>query len=1038
MAELDDAYPLTPLQHGLLFHARHAATADVYINQLRVDVQNLDPARFRQAWQATFAAHPGLRASLDFEGREQPLQLIHREVDVPMAIVDGLAFAVEDLENLARQDRERGFELDTAPLLRLTLVRTGPARHHLLYTSHHILLDGWSTAQLLGEVLKRYAGTEVDAHGQAEHPREFLAWLQQRDLVADEAFWRQQLAALAQPTRLASILPRSAHGRSGAGESLRRLDSERTARLEAFARTTGVTLNTLVQAAWSLLLQRCTGQATVAFGATVAGRPAHLPGIERQLGLFINTLPLVLTPSSEQTVGQWLLSVQESSLAMREHQHTALADIQGWAGQGGAALFDSLLVFENYPLSSALQHGADAGLVFGPVASDERTHYAFTLIVVPGVELSLSGKYPLDTFDEWAGARLLECLENLLLAIAENPLRSVGDLPLLSVVDHQRQVQQWNHIDDEPEVLTLHQRFERQAALEPQALALIHGEQRMSYGELNVQANRLAHKLRARGVGPGVKVAIALPRTADLPIGLLAVLKAGGTYIPLDPAYPAERLAYMLQDSGAALLLTREVLIAQLPKHSSVQSLDEDLSAWPAHDPSPTSTLDELAYVIYTSGSTGQPKGVAITHRSASALVQWSLATYNREDLQGVLAATSVCFDLSVWEFFVTLSAGGYLLLADNALALAQLPSRGQVRLINTVPSAIAALLRAGHIPDSVRVINLAGEALPQRLVDELYALGHVQHIYDLYGPSEDTTYSTWARREAGGVANIGRPVSWTRSYVLDVDLNPLPEGVAGELYLAGAKLARGYLGRPGLTAERFVASPFVAGERIYRTGDLVRYGAQGVLEYVGRIDHQVKIRGFRIELGEIEARLLAHPLVREAAVIASDGDDVRQLIAYVAADDAEHLRQSLEAHLRGSLPDYMVPAQWVILDALPQTPNGKLDRKALPAPQVLLRDYSPPRNSLQMQLVGIWQTLLGLEQVGITDDFFELGGHSLLATQLLSRVQRELQVSLSLAEVFGCTTVLALSELIASRSVPVDSGKMNRMSDLMAMLEDD
>jgi amino acid adenylation domain-containing protein len=1037
MAELEDAYPLTPLQYGLLFHARHAATADVYVNQLRVDVQGLDEGRFHQAWQVTLAAHPGLRVSLDFANREQPLQLIHRQLNVPLTVVDGLAFAAEDLEHLARKDRERGFDLAQAPLLRLTLVRTGSARHHLLYTSHHILLDGWSTSQLLGEVLKRYAGADVGADGEAGHPREFLAWLQQRDLAADEAFWREQLVPLAQPTRLAQVLPRTTSGRGGAGESHRRLDAERTARLETFARNTGVTLNTLVQAAWALLLQRCTGQRTVVFGATVAGRPAQLPGIERQLGLFINTLPLVVTPASEHTVGQWLLAVQETSLAMREHEHTALAQIQHWAGQGGAALFDSLLVFENYPLSTVLQQGADAGVVFGPVASDERTHYAFTLIVVPGAELTLSGKYPLDAFDQWAGARLLECLETVLLALAENPLRSVGDVPLLNLIDHQRQVEQWNRWTDQPDALTLHQRFERQAAAAPEALALIHGQQSMSYGELNAQANRLAHRLRARGVGPGVKVGIALPRTADLPVGLLAILKAGGTYIPLDPAYPAERVAYMLQDSGAALLLTRQHLLAQLPAHAAVQLLDEDLSSWPDQDPLPMTTLDELVYVIYTSGSTGRPKGVAITHHSASALVQWSLATYAREELDGVLASTSVCFDLSVWEFFVTLSAGGYLLLADNALALAELPARNQVRLINTVPSAIAALLRSGQIPDSVRVINLAGEALQQCLVDELYALGHVQHVYDLYGPSEDTTYSTWTRREAGGQANIGRPLSWTRSYVLDADLHPLPEGVAGELYLAGAKLAQGYLGRPGLTAERFVASPFEPGERLYRTGDLVRYGAQGVIEYVGRIDHQVKIRGFRIELGEIEARLLAHPQVREAAVLAGDDNGVRQLIAYVAADASDNLRQSLEAFLRESLPEHMVPAQWVILEALPQTPNGKLDRKALPAPQVVAAHYCAPQNALQMQLVGIWQALLGLERVGITDDFFELGGHSLLATQLLSRLQRELRVDLSLAEVFGCTTVLALAELIERRSVPVDSGKLSRMSDLMAALED-
>ncbi|WP_039791918.1 amino acid adenylation domain-containing protein, partial [Pseudomonas agarici] len=417
----------------------------------------------------------------------------------------------------------------------------------------------------------------------------------------------------------------------------------------------------------------------------------------------------------------------------------------------------------------------------------------------------------------------------------------------------------------------IHQQIDAQASSQPQAIALTVGAQHWSYEQLNRQANQLAHRLIESGVGPEVRVGVAMSRSAQMVVALLAVLKAGGTYVPLDPDYPAERVAYMLEDSGAKVLLTERELLAGLTVPQAeilvLEATGAAFAEYPAQTPDSAVTAQNLAYVIYTSGSTGQPKGVAITHRNVSALIQWSRQVYSQDDLQGVLASTSICFDLSVWELFVTLARGGSIILARNALELPDLPARDQVRLINTVPSAIAALQRAGQIPASVRIINLAGEPLKQALVDSLYGLASVEHVYDLYGPSEDTTYSTWTRREAGGLANIGRPLANTQSYLLDSQLQPVPPGVAAELYLAGAGITRGYLFRPGLTAEKFVPNPFgESGERLYRTGDLCRYRRDGVLEYVGRLDHQVKVRGFRIELGEIEARLLVQGQLQEVA----------------------------------------------------------------------------------------------------------------------------------------------------------------------------
>lgn len=482
----------------------------------------------------------------------------------------------------------------------------------------------------------------------------------------------------------------------------------------------------------------------------------------------------------------------------------------------------------------------------------------------------------------------------------------------------------------------------------------------------------------------------------------------------------------MLEDSRALCLLTEREVAANLAiaADTDVLLMDnaaEDFAAYPAHAPDTRVSADNLAYVIYTSGSTGKPKGVAIAHRNVLALIDWSQSVYSRDDIQGVLASTSVCFDLSVWELFVTLANGGSLVIARNALELPQLPARDQVRLINTVPSAIAALQRSGEIPPSVRIINLAGEPLKQALVDTLYAQPTVEHVFDLYGPSEDTTYSTWTRRTAGGQPSIGRPLKHTASYVLDGELQPVPQGVAAELYLAGAGITRGYLARPALTAEKYLPNPFGApGERFYRTGDLTRYQADGNLQYVGRIDHQVKVRGFRIELGEIEARLLQQDAVRELAVLAQEGASGQQLVAYIVpsaalgnAEEQARLREVLKAGLREHLPEYMVPAHLLFLEQLPLTPNGKLDRKALPKPDAALEQhtYLAPSNDSERQLCEIWQAVLGLEQVGVTDNFFALGGDSIISIQVVSRA-RQAGLRITPKDLFQYQTVQGLARV--------------------------
>jgi amino acid adenylation domain-containing protein len=678
-----------------------------------------------------------------------------------------------------------------------------------------------------------------------------------------------------------------------------------------------------------------------------------------------------------------------------------------------------------------------SGLALGVIEWEGRTtQFDLTLDTYEkGGKLHAALTYANDLFDAATIARMAQHWTHLLQGMVSDSQQRISDLPLLESAEFQRIVHDWNRADESfPQDLCIHELISQQVVANPNALAVTFATKQLTYAELDNQANRLANKLIELGVGPEVRVGVAMQRSDNLLVALLAVLKAGGAYVPLDPDYPAERVAYMLEDSRALVLLTEQAVAATLNVPADTQVLlmdDTEWAAYPSSAPMTRVTPDNLAYVIYTSGSTGKPKGVAIAHRNVLALIDWSKSVYSREDIQGVLASTSVCFDLSVWEMFVTLANGGSLIIARNALELPQLPARDQVRLINTVPSAINALQRDGQIPPSVRIINLAGEPLKQSLVEALYQQSTVEHVYDLYGPSEDTTYSTWTRREAAGRANIGRPLKHTASYLLDAELQPVPQGVSAELYLAGAGITRGYLARPGMTAEKYVPNPFSnTGERLYRTGDLTRYQADGTLQYVGRIDHQVKVRGFRIELGEIEARLLQQEAVRELAVLAQDGVNGQQLVAYIVPTDPSLLddidaqatqRETLKAALRQHLPDYMVPAFLLFLEQLPLTPNGKLDRKALPAidGSQQQREHVAPRTAMEKSLAAIWQDVLAIENVGLEDNFFELGGDSIVSMQVVSRA-RQAGIVLSPKDLFQHQTIRSLAQAARSGEQPL------------------
>ncbi|HHP0292688.1 TPA: non-ribosomal peptide synthase/polyketide synthase [Pseudomonas aeruginosa] len=1030
--EVEDLYPLSPMQQGMLFHSLYQQNSGDYINQMRLDVEGLDPQRFREAWQAALDAHEVLRSGFLWQGAlEKPLQLVRKRVEVPFSVHDwrDRADLAEALDALAAGEAGLGFELAEAPLLRLVLVRTGERRHHLIYTNHHILMDGWSNSQLLGEVLQRYRG-ETPSRSDGRY-RDYIAWLQRQDAGRTEAFWKQRLQRLGEPTLLVPAFAHGVRGAEGHADRYRQLDVTTSQRLAEFAREQKVTLNTLVQAAWLILLQRFTGQDTVAFGATVSGRPAELRGIEEQIGLFINTLPVVASPCPEQPIGDWLQAVQGENLALREFEHTPLYDIQRWAGQVGEALFDNILVFENYPVSAALAEETPADMRIDALSNQEQTHYPLTLLVSAGETLELHYSYSRQAFDEAAIECLAERLERLLLGMCENPGASLGELDSLAVAERYQLLEGWNATAAEyPLQRGVHRLFEEQVERTPTAPALAFGEERLDYAELNRRANRLAHALIERGIGADRLVGVAMERSIEMVVALMAILKAGGAYVPVDPEYPEERQAYMLEDSGVELLLSQSHL--KLPLAQGVQRIDLDRGApWfeDYSEANPDIHLDgeNLAYVIYTSGSTGKPKGAGNRHSALSNRLCWMQQAYGLGVGDTVLQKTPFSFDVSVWEFFWPLMSGARLVVAApgdhrDPAKLVALINREGVDTLHFVPSMLQAFLQDEDVASctSLKRIVCSGEALPADAQQQVFAKLPQAGLYNLYGPTEaaiDVTHWTCVE-EGKDAVPIGRPIANLACYILDGNLEPVPVGVLGELYLAGRGLARGYHQRPGLTAERFVASPFVAGERMYRTGDLARYRADGVIEYAGRIDHQVKLRGLRIELGEIEARLLEHPWVREAAVLAVDG---RQLVGYVVLEsEGGDWREALAAHLAASLPEYMVPAQWLALERMPLSPNGKLDRKALPKIEAEdgLGEYVAPASEPERQLAAIWADVLGRERVGVTDNFFALGGDSIVSIQVVSRA-RQAGLQLSPRDLFQLQNIRKLAER-CSAAAPV------------------
>lgn len=1033
-----ETYPLSAMQKGMLFHSRYAPESGVYIEQLIGALhEKLNISAFKRAWQRLLERHPILRTSFRWEDLDEPLQQVHRDTAVSFHEQDwrGLSQREQEdrLNSYLQSDRHGGFALNHPPLMRVELLRLAESHYDFIWTFHHALLDGESLLLVLKELFGYYEAFSQDQDIEREPPlpyRDYIDWLGRQDFGKARNYWQEQLRGFTAPTPLLGDQRHRAElrDREGYGEQSLRLSESLTFALESLAQQHQLTLNSLAQGAWSLLLSRYSGQEDIVFGATRRCRRPPLKGANSIAGLFINTLPVRVRVPADMPLLPWLkqLWAQWFLVAYRGYEQTPMVDIQKWSDvAAGKPLFESLLVFENDSLNSALraQGGSWEQREFQLL---EQTNYPLTVVVYGGRELLLKIEYDRRRFDEATIARMLGHVETLLEGMIANPEQHLSSVPLLTPAERHQLLIEWNDAaGDCPKDSCIHELFEARVKETPDAAAVVFDSEHLTYQELNTRANRLAHRLRELGVGPEVLVAICMERSLDLVVGLLGILKAGGAYVPLDPGYPTERIRFMLEDSRAGVLLTEQGLMRKVAGYGGhVVSMDsdwEDIGRKSERSPVSGVRPQNLAYVIYTSGSTGEPKGVAIEHHSTVTLLRWAKEMWAPADLAGVLASTSVCFDLSVFELFVPLSWGGAVIMADNVLQLLTLPASGSVTLVNTVPSAMAELLRAGCLPNSVRVVNLAGEPLKPALVDQIYQESAAQRVFDLYGPTEATTYSTFALRSQNSPPTIGRPISNTQIYLLDKNLRPVPIGVPGELCIGGDGLARGYFRRPELTATRFIPHPYSddPSARLYRTGDLARFRPDGAIEFLGRLDDQVKIRGFRVELGEVEAALSQHPGVHQSAVMApKDLGGDRRLVAYVVPVEgpAPGIRD-LRAFLNEKLPEQMMPSAFVFVEALPLTPGGKVDRRALPAPDLTAPmrhgDFVAPRTATEKMLAEIWAEVLDLEQVGIHDNFFELGGHSLLATRIVSRVRKLIGVELSLRSLFETPTISRIAEVI-------------------------
>jgi len=1091
---MEASYPLSPIQLGMLFHGLLEPQSGADIEQIVCTLQeDLDVKSLIQAWETVVAQHPILRTSFKWDGLDQPLQEVYQNVPLPLAQHDWRNLSpIEQCDrhiSHLQADRQRGFDLTYAPLMRLALFRLADAEYRLIWTFHHILLDGRSFVLLLQEIFDCYQAIRQGQGVSLPTSRpyqDYIEWLQQQDSSKAKDFWQHLLKGFSTPTPLLTIQASShllERGEHGAEEI--RLSTVLTTALQSLAKQHDITPNTLVQGAWALLLSRYSGEDDVVFGAIRACRRTTLEGTESMIGLLINTLPVRVQVPAEAPLLPWLKDLRSQHVAVRDYEHTPLLDVRGWSDvPSNIPLFESIVVFENYLLNTKLQQqGGD--WLHRDFQLHEQPTFPLVLLACLDAELSLKISYDRSRFDQAAITRLLGHLQTLLTEMIAHPERSLAELAWVTEAERHQLLVAWNDTAAAyAQDVCLHELFEAQVQRNPGAIAVVYENQQLTYGDVNRYANQIAHHLKALGVGSGTFVGVYLNRGLEMIPALLGILKAGGAYVPLEPTFPAARVQWILDSLDVRWVITQpvhqttfEALKPQLPQLEHLVCLDVAAIEAPADctlnqrsqtglhvwqqphlaqqsqgNLSRQSSPDDTAYVIFTSGSTGTPKGVVVRHQPVINLIEWVNRTFNISPSDRVLFITSLCFDLSVYDIFGLLAAGGSIRVVSseavrNPTTLLKIICQEPITFWDSAPPALQQLapffstVQGAEQQNQLRLVFMSGDWIPVTLPDAVKATFPGVEVISLGGATEATVWSNAYRIDRidpqWTSIPYGKPILNAQYYVLDARLQPCPIGVTGELYIGGECLASGYTD-PVKTAERFIPHPFnqAANARLYRTGDLARFFPDGNIEFLGRIDHQVKIRGFRIELGEIEAVLAQHEAIRVSVVMArEDQPGDKRLVAYIVPRQQPAPTMSeLRRYLKEKLPEYMVPSAIVMLDELPITANGKLDRKALPTPEQVFADdrqallasqtetgtsetaansFVAPRDELERQLTEIWQNVLNVKPIGIHDNFFDLGGHSLSAVRVWSQVEKLFGKNLPITTLLQAPTVKEMANIL-------------------------
>ncbi|WP_197247945.1 non-ribosomal peptide synthetase, partial [Brevibacillus laterosporus] len=1028
--KIKDIYSLSPLQKGMLFHSIKDPQSDAYFEQVTLLLEGgVNPTYLAESIQGLVQKYDMFRSVFRYK-KVDPVQVVLSERKIDLQIEDLTQINEEEqrkfIEEYRKKDRERGFDLSRDILLRFTLFQTAANRYELLWSHHHILMDGWCTGIVFQDLFQMY---QRRLSGQALLPEvapqysEYIRWLKKQDDQQALAFWKEYLQGFENLTGIPRL--RSGNHPFKQEEFIFSLGEEATQKLTQTAQKYQVTLNTVVQTIWGALLQKYNNTNDATYGVVVSGRPAEVPHVEQMVGLFSNTIPIRIKKEAGKTFGEVLENVQQTALEAEKYGYLSLADIQANAAYTHQ-LLDHILAFENFPMDQETFNQENVlGFAVKDAHTFEQTHYDLTVLVIPGKELIFKFMYNESVYSkEYLNLLELNMKKLVSLVIAQQDIFDPAT-EFVSDLEKDKLLTIFNRTDAKyPREKTIHELFQEQVDKNPDQVALVFGEAQLTYGELNEKANQLARGLRKQGILPDQVIGLLTDRSLEMIIAILAIFKAGGAYMPIDPSYPSERIQYMLADSRTHLLLVQKAEMIPANYQGEVLLLTED--SWMDEN---TDNLDlvnqaqDLAYVMYTSGSTGKPKGNLTTHQNiVKTIINNGYIEITPNDR--LLQLSNYAFDGSTFDIYSALLNGASLVLVPTHV------------LMN--PTDLASVIQDQHITVSFMTTSLFNTLVELDVTSlkhmrkvvfggEKASIKHVEKALDYlgdgrlvngYGPTETTvfatTYTVDHTIKETGIMPIGRPLNNTKVFILGADNQLQPIGALGELCVSGEGIARGYLNLPELTADRFVENPFVQGERMYRTGDLARWLPDGSIEYVGRIDEQVKIRGHRIELGEIEARLLEHPAISETVLLAKQDEQGHSfLCAYLVTNGAWSVAE-LRKHIKETLPDSMVPSYFIEIEKMPLTSNGKVDKRALPEPdRVITNEYVAAVNETEEKLVQFFQEILAVERVGTQDTFFELGGHSLKAMMLVSRIHKELEIEVPLKEVFARQTVKELAAYI-------------------------